>query len=358
MCWIRYLDLLRPDRVAVVFDGKQSWQSRRNIIEQARAIAKDRAEKLFKAANAAQAEAEALSQAVAAAAAGDYSQSRASVKLAREQAFRAAKQLDAVNPTEHAAFVEEIFGVVETSFGSGRDGKYIAAVEEAYSGLDMHLEEARLSETVIQRLQEQEAECRRNCQTVRDAAESAQRLTDFPSYKGNRPPTPEVIATVLGEAPSLVRSLGWPTFVVDGIEADDVIGQILFRCCNPASGDTLVANGDSSSAPAALASTDAGCVVPYILSKDKDFTQLLDLCPDLLLLRPRHSAGMRAEHLQDDYYGLEKVDLEAVAEKYAVLGCCNTPSIEELFEAYLFVTCTNPVGLHLAVPCCMNCNAL
>ena len=76
---------------------------------------------------------------------------------------------------------------------------------------------------------------------------------------------------VLDEAPALVRSLGWPTIVADGIEADDAIGQLLGVCCN----------GPGLGRPPQA----AGGVAPYILSKDKDFTQLLGGFPSLQLIR-------------------------------------------------------------------------
>ena len=59
----------------------------------------------------------------------------------------------------------------------------------------------------------------------------------------------------------------------------------------------------------------AAAVTPYILSKDKDFTQLLDSCPDLQLIRPRHWKATAVEGQVDEVYGLETVTAEDVAEK-------------------------------------------
>lgn len=61
------MELLAPDRVAVVFDGSRSWESRRVWIEQARDMAAPRAAQLESAAAALEAEGAALDRAIAAA---------------------------------------------------------------------------------------------------------------------------------------------------------------------------------------------------------------------------------------------------------------------------------------------------
>eukprot|EP01043_Picozoa_sp_COSAG02_P037166 COSAG02_NODE_2770_length_8061_cov_7.055639_9_plen_310_part_00 len=309
------MDLLQPDRVAVVFDGKSSWESRRQLINKARLLATPRAKLLSAAATALQSEAEALSHAAAAVAVRDYFRCRVELQSARQAASEVKRVVDELAgiPTEQAAFVEEIFGKLETSISNRDGGRCMTAAE--YSAVELELARGELSESRLCSLQEQEALSRRWSQTARGDADSVKRLEDFPPYKGSRPSTPELVTSVLQEAPSLIRSLGWPTFQVDGIEADDVIGQILTLCCNPSSADSLGAHVDTSSPPIAPM-TAVSCrpsVIPSILSKDKDFTQLLAECSGLELHRPRHYKD--ADGQGDAYHRIETVRAEDVPEK-------------------------------------------
>jgi hypothetical protein len=304
----RYMDQLAPDRVAVVFDGERSWQSRRDWIEQARALAEPRAALLAAAADALQAEATALAQADLAA---DHDQALARLREAQAAASVVAKRLTeaaAAVPAEQAAFAQEIFGALATtthcSDGSSSSDHgataAAAAAQAAYPEIERQLVAGGLNDAGRVLLHEKVAASHRASQRMKEDASSAKRLVSFPSYKANRKPSPELVAAVLREAPSLVRSLGWPTVVASGIEADDAIGQILTLCCG---------GGSSGDAAAAAA------VTPYILSKDKDFTQLLDSCPDLQLIRPRHWKATAVEGQVDEFYGLETVTAEDVAEK-------------------------------------------
>lgn len=312
------MNLLRPDRVAVVFDGHRSWQSRRRLIEQARALAVSRTRLLLLAADALQDEADALSQVLAAVVAGDQDQTRRRLSAAGDAALLAEERLAnaaSAVPAAQTAFAEEIFGVLGT-LGSTNESTDATAAKAVYSALELDLAEGKFSENSLRVLQDREAASRRSNHALLDSANSAKKLVEFPSYKANRPQTPELVRSVLHEAPALVRSLGWPTFVVDGIEADDVIGQILSLCCGLSSVDS---SSERSLVGAAMAPSSAG-VTPFILSKDKDFTQLLDWCPDLLLVRPRHH-GSNAQGHHDSYPGLESVGVENVPEKYVLCAC-------------------------------------
>jgi DNA polymerase-1 len=51
----------------------------------------------------------------------------------------------------------------------------------------------------------------------------------FADYKANRPPMPEELAAQIAPTQELVRALGLPLLVVDGVEADDVIGTLARR---------------------------------------------------------------------------------------------------------------------------------
>ena len=65
----------------------------------------------------------------------------------------------------------------------------------------------------------------------------------FPDYKANRSAIPEDLRTQMPYIFEAVRALGWPLVVVEGLEADDVIGTL----ATLASGqglETLIATGD------------------------------------------------------------------------------------------------------------------
>mgnify|MGYP002783741304 CR=1 FL=1 len=51
----------------------------------------------------------------------------------------------------------------------------------------------------------------------------------YPEYKAHRPPMPEDLAAQIEPIHALVRALGWPLLMVDGVEADDVIGTLTTR---------------------------------------------------------------------------------------------------------------------------------
>ncbi|MCL4746115.1 MAG: DNA polymerase I, partial [Burkholderiaceae bacterium] len=46
----------------------------------------------------------------------------------------------------------------------------------------------------------------------------------YPQYKANRAPMPEDLARQIPVIHEIVRALGWPLVMIEGIEADDVIG--------------------------------------------------------------------------------------------------------------------------------------
>jgi DNA polymerase-1 len=48
----------------------------------------------------------------------------------------------------------------------------------------------------------------------------------YPEYKAHRPPMPEDLVRQIGPLHELVRAHGWPLLMVDGVEADDVIGTL------------------------------------------------------------------------------------------------------------------------------------
>ncbi len=65
----------------------------------------------------------------------------------------------------------------------------------------------------------------------------------YPEYKANRPPMPDDLARQIAPLHEAVRALGWPLLMVDGVEADDVIGT-LTRQAEAAGMDAVVSTGD------------------------------------------------------------------------------------------------------------------
>ncbi len=65
----------------------------------------------------------------------------------------------------------------------------------------------------------------------------------YPEYKANRPPMPDDLARQIEPLHELIRAHGWPLMMVDGVEADDVIGTLVRRA--EAEGiDALISTGD------------------------------------------------------------------------------------------------------------------
>lgn len=65
----------------------------------------------------------------------------------------------------------------------------------------------------------------------------------YPAYKEHRPSMPEDLAKQIGPIHEAVRALGWPIVMVDGVEADDVIGT-LARQATEQGVRTVVSTGD------------------------------------------------------------------------------------------------------------------
>jgi DNA polymerase I len=48
----------------------------------------------------------------------------------------------------------------------------------------------------------------------------------YPEYKANRPPMPDDLATQIVPLHETITAMGWPLLIVEGVEADDVIGTL------------------------------------------------------------------------------------------------------------------------------------
>jgi len=65
----------------------------------------------------------------------------------------------------------------------------------------------------------------------------------YPEYKANRPPMPDDLVLQIEPLHAVVRAHGWPLLMVEGVEADDVIGTLAAQAS--ASGiDTIVSTSD------------------------------------------------------------------------------------------------------------------
>jgi DNA polymerase-1 len=65
----------------------------------------------------------------------------------------------------------------------------------------------------------------------------------YPDYKANRPPMPEDLVNQIKPIHDIVQSLGLPILVIDGVEADDVIGT-LAKQAEAKQINTIISSGD------------------------------------------------------------------------------------------------------------------
>ena len=64
------------------------------------------------------------------------------------------------------------------------------------------------------------------CACVFDAKGKTFRDDWYPDYKGHRPPMPDDLVQQIVPLHDCIRAMGWPLLMVDGVEADDVIGTL------------------------------------------------------------------------------------------------------------------------------------
>jgi DNA polymerase-1 len=82
---------------------------------------------------------------------------------------------------------------------------------------------------------------------VMDAPGKTFRDDWYPQYKANRPPMPDDLVRQLEPLKDLVHAHGWPLLMIEGVEADDVIGTLAKRA--KAMGiDTLISTSDKDMA--------------------------------------------------------------------------------------------------------------
>ncbi|MFQ5937289.1 MAG: 5'-3' exonuclease H3TH domain-containing protein, partial [Acidiferrobacterales bacterium] len=78
---------------------------------------------------------------------------------------------------------------------------------------------------------------------VFDAKGETFREQMFADYKANRPPMPDELAIQIGSVHSIVRAMGLPLLIVEGVEADDVIATLAARA-SAAGMNVLISTGD------------------------------------------------------------------------------------------------------------------
>ncbi len=96
----------------------------------------------------------------------------------------------------------------------------------------------------------------------------------YEAYKGTRPPMPDDLAVQLEPLHRLVQAEGWPFFMEQGVEADDVIGTLAVRA------------------------RDAGMRV-VISTADKDFAQLV--CDDIHLVNTMTGTTLDPEGVREKF---------------------------------------------------------
>ncbi len=65
----------------------------------------------------------------------------------------------------------------------------------------------------------------------------------YPEYKAHRPPMPEDLVRQIEPIHAAIKAAGWPLLMVDGVEADDVIGTLASNAAVDGT-ETLISTGD------------------------------------------------------------------------------------------------------------------
>ena len=65
----------------------------------------------------------------------------------------------------------------------------------------------------------------------------------YPQYKANRPPMPDDLSAQIEPLHACVRAHGWPLLMIEGVEADDVIGTLAHQAA-AAGIDTIISSSD------------------------------------------------------------------------------------------------------------------
>ena len=86
-----------------------------------------------------------------------------------------------------------------------------------------------------------------NIVVIFDAKGKTFRNDLYPEYKANRPPMPDDLRTQIAPIHNIIEAMGLPLLVIDGVEADDVIGT-LSEQAHAAGIETVISTGDKDMA--------------------------------------------------------------------------------------------------------------
>ena len=86
-----------------------------------------------------------------------------------------------------------------------------------------------------------------NVIVIFDAKGKTFRNDMYPEYKANRPPMPDDLRTQIAPIHEIVEAMGLPLLVIEGVEADDVIGTLAYQA-SKAGIDTVISTGDKDMA--------------------------------------------------------------------------------------------------------------
>ena len=86
-----------------------------------------------------------------------------------------------------------------------------------------------------------------NVVVIFDAKGKTFRNDMYPEYKANRPPMPDDLRTQIAPIHEIVEAMGLPLLVIEGVEADDVIGTLADQATK-AGIDTVISTGDKDMA--------------------------------------------------------------------------------------------------------------
>src|SRR5438270_8958107 len=123
----------------------------------------------------------------------------------------------------------------------------------------------------------------------------------YPQYKANRSPMPDNLALQIESLHELIRVHGWPLLMIEGVEADDVIGT-LARQAETQGIDSVISTGDKDLAQLITAQV----MLVNTMSNDK-----LDLESAVSKFGVRAAHGQRLVTLtgdaRDNVPGVDKV---------------------------------------------------
>ncbi|WDD99233.1 DNA polymerase I [Thalassomonas actiniarum] len=86
-----------------------------------------------------------------------------------------------------------------------------------------------------------------NVVVVFDAKGKTFRNDLYPEYKANRPPMPEDLRCQIAPIHEIIGAMGLPLLVIEGVEADDVIGTLARQACDLGI-ETVISTGDKDMA--------------------------------------------------------------------------------------------------------------